>query len=323
MSTYHHFRAAILAALPGALVPEQIEPGRRHRFSTNGKPLDKSGWALLFNDLRGGIFGCWRAGFTHGWQARNDRPLTPAEKADRTRQIEAAKRAREAEQRQQWAGNAKRLTRLWAESRPITAGDPVALYLCARLRLDWRELAPLIDGKVIRFHPALSYLHDDGTVTRHPGMVAAMRSPAGELASVHRTFLTDDGRKAEVPQVKKLMPTAGPMDGACIRLGKPTAEGRIGVAEGIETALSFALASHGLPMVAAYSAGGLASWQWPTDARHIVIAADNDGAGRRAGEDLHQRVIRAGFSVSLLWPATVGMDWCDVWAQRGAVEVRQ
>ena len=55
--------------------------------------------------------------------------------------------------------------------------------------------------------------------------------------ALHRTYLTADGRKADVPSVKKLTGAAGPLAGACIPLHKP-ARGCIGIAEGIETALA-------------------------------------------------------------------------------------
>jgi putative DNA primase/helicase len=309
-----------MARLPHAMAPEDIEPGKRYRFSTNGKRQDKSGWCLLFTDGGSGIFGCWRTGFTQVWTAQHDRPLTAAQKARHAREAAQAKRQREVEQCEQQRINAKRLASLWSESHPVAAGDPVALYLGARLRMGWGEVAPLIDAEVIRFHPALAYLHDDGTLTRHPGMVAAMRSRTGRLVSVHRTFLTDAGRKADVPQVKKLMPTAGELSGACIRLGAPNAEGRIGVAEGIETAMAARMASS-LPVAAAYSAAGLESWQWPGSTRTVIVFADNDKAGQRAAEHLRRRVLQAGLKVSVLCPSKVGTDWCDAWAHRDASEV--
>ena len=55
-----HFRAAILAA--GLMPPDDVvADGRFHRFSTNGKAKDDSGWYVLHADgIPVGSFGCWR-----------------------------------------------------------------------------------------------------------------------------------------------------------------------------------------------------------------------------------------------------------------------
>ena len=98
------------------------------------------------------------------------------------------------------------------------------------------------------------------------------------------------------------------------------ARGRaVGIAEGIETALAARYAS-GLPTVAAYSAGALAGWVWPTDLRRLVIFADADLAGAHAADKLRQRARTAGLSVEVMAPTTPGTDWCDVWANRESKE---
>ena len=136
--------------------------------------------------------------------------------------------------------------------------------------------------------------------------------------TLHRTWLTPDGRKAPTPgPVKKLASAAGPIMGGCIRLVDPAewTGDLLGVAEGIETALAARCAS-GVPTAAAYSAGGLAAWQWPRGLRRLVIFTDADEAGAKAAAELRQRAMRSGLSVNVLTPSTAGSDWCDVWAQR-------
>ena len=135
--------------------------------------------------------------------------------------------------------------------------------------------------------------------------------------ALHRTYLAADGRKADVPTVKKLTGAAGPLAGACIPLNN-AARGCIGIAEGIETALAAWLAS-GVPTVAAYCAGNLAAWRWPAGVQRVVIFADNDNAGREAANALRARVIRAGLQASVMTPTDAGSDWCDVWAARDVV----
>ena len=69
---------------------------------------------------------------------------------------------------------------------------------------------------------------------------------------------------------------------------------------------------------AAYSAGALAGWAWPTDLRRLVIFADADAAGRAAADKLQGRAVRAGLECSVMTPTEVGADWADVWANRVA-----
>ena len=138
--------------------------------------------------------------------------------------------------------------------------------------------------------------------------------------ALHRTYLTADGRKADVPTVKKLTPATGPLAGACIPLFKPL-RGCIGIAEGIETVLASWCASS-VPTVAAYCAGNLAAWQWPPSVQRLVIFADNDPAGADAADKLRRRARAAGLFVNVIAPTESGADWADVWtahvAERGA-----
>lgn len=305
------FRAAILAELGHA--PDEIEPGRLQRFSTSGRAGDKAGWSKLFADGRAGIFGDWRTGRSEVWTAADARTMSRAERAALARQIEAATRERQAEQRRQWAENETRIARLRAASAPLVPGDPVTLYLKHR---GFAGVWPLPD--CLRYAPRLVYWHDDGSTSIHPGMVAPLVAPDGRVVALHRTYLTRDGRKADVPgSAKKVTKTCGPLSGACIRLHEPQ-RGVLGIAEGIETALAAWLAS-GVPTAAAYSASLLATWQWPAGVHRIVVFADHDKAGLEAADALRARALRAGLQVKVLAPSVEGTDWNDVWAARAVV----
>ncbi|MBH9553333.1 DUF7146 domain-containing protein [Inhella gelatinilytica] len=295
--------------------PDFIEPGKLQRFSTNGRRGDTAGWCKLFEDGRGGVFGCHRQGIFEVWSAVDRRAMSAAELAQFQRQVQASRAEREREQRQRWAQNAERVHALWAECEPLLPGDSATLYLKRRgLGGMW----PLPD--CLRFHPRLGYWADGQQIGLFPAMVSAITSPEGELVALHRTYLTQGGRKAPVPTVKKLTAAAGPLAGACIALAKPS-RGVLGISEGIETGLAAGLAS-GLPVVAAYSASNLAQWIWPSDVRRIVVFADNDKAGLDAADTLRARALRADLRCEVHSPSDAGVDWCDVWAAGQSVGVQ-
>lgn len=308
------FRADVLTALGHA--PKVIEPGRLQRFATSGRRGDDAGWCLMFEDRRGGVYGCHRAGVQGMWTYRDRRTLTPGERSELGRQVEAATKVRLSLERQRWDANARRITQIWAQSVPLSAGDPCALYLDRRGLGDAWPLP-----KVLRFHGALPYWHGTDKLGTFPAAIAPVVAPDGRMVALHRTYLTADGRKADVPSPKKLSGRAGPVAGACIPLFAQT-NGCIGIAEGIETALAARCAS-AVPTVAAYCAGAMASWQWPKDVQRLVIFADADKIGREAGEVLRSRAREAGLRADLVAPTDPGADWCDVWAQRGLQLVRE
>ena len=141
-------------------------------------------------------------------------------------------------------------------------------------------------------------------------MLAMVTGPDGAPSILHRTYLTDDGRKALVIEPRRLM-SGSIAKGASIRLS-PTGDA-LGIAEGIETALS-ASALFGVPCWAAVSAGMLAAWQPPSEAKRIIIFADNDPnyAGQAAAYALAKRLGTDGRRVEVQIPIKVGADWNDV-----------
>lgn len=190
--------------------------------------------------------------------------------------------------------------RIWSESRAVVVGDPVSAYLLRRTGI---ETVPAC----IRFHPALPYRHDDGSVTRHPAMVARVQDANGHGVAIHRTYLTDGGEKADVPTVKKVAGSLPPS--SAVRLFP--ASSSMGVAEGVETALS-ASVRFGIPVWSCISAGGMEKWTPPPGTERVIIFGDNDlsGTGQAAAWNLAKRLIDSGFSVEVRIPDEPG-DWND------------
>jgi putative DNA primase/helicase len=200
------------------------------------------------------------------------------------------------------------VTRIWSASHAIMAHDPVGKYLASR------GLVPAQYPTQLRYHPRARYVDDDTKqASFHPAMVANFVSPDGLRSTVHYTYLTDTGRKADLAKVKKLAPAPIPKGGA-VRLDY-SAE-TMGIAEGIETALA-AAAMFDMPVWSALSAPALISWEPPAKARQIIIYADNDGnyTGQAAAYALAHRLRLTGLDVLVKVPDGVDADWADVWKE--------
>jgi len=130
------------------------------------------------------------------------------------------------------------------------------------------------------------------------GMVALVRNGVGErTGGIHRTYLLDDG-SAKAPPGKKML---GPVSAGSVRLAPPGDDGHLGVAEGIETALS-ARAIFNIPTWAALSADGLRRWEWPTGINQVTVFADAGTAGQQAAADLVGRLKEGGIPTAIVSP---------------------
>jgi putative DNA primase/helicase len=194
--------------------------------------------------------------------------------------------------------HARRIARaraIWDASLPAAA-SPVARYLAGR----GIEISPWPAS--LRWHPRCP--RPGGTCT--PAMVALVEHVEGGMVGIHRTYITSDHRRHDRASL-------GPIRGGAVRLGMPRAGERFVVAEGIETALTVAVAC-GLPAWAALSAGGMRALVLPPEATHVRLCADNDrtGVGQQAARDAAQRFLAEGRHVHIAIPPQTGTDFNDV-----------
>jgi phage/plasmid primase-like uncharacterized protein len=306
------FRQAIAAA--GFEAPDVIELGKMQRFSTNGRRSDTSGWCRLFLDGHAGVFGDFRSGFSSVWSAKDSKPPTLSQRQQRFAELQQARAAAATAQSIQWARAAAKNSLLWAQAIPITPGDPVSCYLNGRgIKLEvWPQ--------ALRYHSSLDYWLDGQSIGRFPAMVGVVTEVAGQMVSLHRTYLTVGGQKANVEIVKKLTASSAPLAGCSIKLVAPNKlDGAltIAVAEGIETALACFAAST-TPTVSAISASGMERYQWPEGLQSLIVFADNDvnQVGQHAGAALARRAKLEGLKVRVLTPPDAGTDWADIWASQ-------
>jgi putative DNA primase/helicase len=192
---------------------------------------------------------------------------------------------------------------LWRDTRIITEGDPAWLYLRNRH-------VPYQHGyrDHLRFHPRLNYV-EDGVVAQMPALLAAVSDVSGDGVNILRTYLTQDGQKADVANPRKLMANTLP-PGSAVRL-TPAAE-VMGIAEGIETAIA-ASRLFRLPVWSGINSGGLRKWEPPAIAREIHIFGDNDEnyVGQASADALADRLTDAGLTVQVHIPSRAGRDWND------------
>lgn len=194
------------------------------------------------------------------------------------------------------------MNRTWLDGLPIAAGDPVHLHLEARCGL--LDAIP----RCLRMAPRLRYQDDEPSW--HPAMLAKVTDAAGLPVNVHRTYLTKDGRKADVPKPKRLMSGELP-PGCAVRLAAH--ESRLGIAEGIETAIS-ASKLWDVPCWAALNEGRLAVWMPPPGVTEVIVFGDNDEnhVGQAAAYSLARRLSSKHLAVEVMIPDRAGDDWNDV-----------
>jgi hypothetical protein len=185
--------------------------------------------------------------------------------------------------------------KLWGGARPL-AGSPAERYLAARC---------LDSGSVeLRFHPRTP--HGPRPFTRFlPAMIAAVRDGA-ELVGVHRTFL--DVRLSRVAALSHPKCGLGPFGQGAVRLGGTGP--RLGLAEGIETALSASIL-FGIPCWATLGTERFARVTIPQEVTELVLCLDNDAGGRRA-EVLARGAFPHVASIEPRYPPRAGADWNDV-----------
>ncbi len=194
------------------------------------------------------------------------------------------------------------LRELAQQTARVASGDLVDKYLTAR------GVGQVVYPRALRFAASVR----DGEGALRPAMVATVQALDGSNATLHRTFLRPDGMaKAEMASPRKLMPGTLP-DGAAIHLSEYSG-GPLGIAEGIETALS-AVELFDMPVWAAINARNLSLWLPPEGCIEVAIFADNDPkfAGHAAAWALAHRLSVKGIEVSVHVPEVVGEDWNDV-----------
>jgi putative DNA primase/helicase len=172
------------------------------------------------------------------------------------------------------------LRKIYLESEPVNGKCLVSQYLNNR--------GISIRSSKLRFHKSL---FEPETHHRYPAMLATFLDKDSTALTIHRTYLTQTGEKAEIENPKKILPSLKKMSGGAVRLFDPDEQGMIGIAEGIETALACTELFE-IPTWAATTAGLMEQFQVPKEVKSVVIYGDNDMTytGQKAAYTLANRL---------------------------------
>lgn len=125
MNAVDQFQSAIAAT--GLAVPEVIHAdGELHRYSTNGRRGDKSGWFVLHDDgdIAAGAFGCWRTGMQQTWCSKDVNTFTPSQRSAHQQRMQAIAQQREADKAQRQQEAAATAAKRWEDAVAAAAEHP-------------------------------------------------------------------------------------------------------------------------------------------------------------------------------------------------------
>ena len=186
--------------------------------------------------------------------------------------------------------------RLWQSASAIS-DSPVARYLSQRGlqrasdQFRYLERTPLGPRGAVQFIPA---------------MLAAVTTDIGIIA-VHRTFLdVASGKLAGFERPKRALGTLGC---GAVRLAPPV-QGRLGLAEGIESALS-AMQLFGIPCWATLGNERFGLVAIPESVQELYLFIDNDAGGALAEERALKAYSAPNRVIHSRAPASPGFDWND------------
>ncbi len=138
-------------------------------------------------------------------------------------------------------------------------------------------------------------------------MLAAVRTEA-LIVAVHRTFL--DAASARLARFEGPKRALGSLGNGAVRLAEPV-DGKLGLAEGIESALS-AMQLFGIPCWASLGNERFGLIAIPETVRELHLFIDNDAGGALAEKRARAAYAREGRTILTHRPPQPGTDFNDV-----------
>lgn len=198
--------------------------------------------------------------------------------------------------------------RIWREADPLH-GSPAKAYLESR--------GILAASSALRFQ-VQTPLGPRGRTRFLPAMIAAVSLDEGPIA-IHRTFLSlDSCAKAHFDKPKRAL---GALGKAAVRLFA-AANGKLGLAEGIESAMS-AYALTGIPTWATLGNERFGLVSIPESVRELHLFVDHDEGGDLAATRGLAAYVGDGRTILVRKPSARDTDWNDElkeWLRRKAAK---
>lgn len=236
------FIAAMAAAGLAPVKSIALPDGQLVRFRVQGdKAGSRNGWAVLHrHPIPAGAFGSWKTGEQHTWKATSNETMTPAQRAELQRKLQAAQQARADEEARVRAQAAARALKLWEGAKPATNDHP---YLQAK------------------------GVHAFGLRALRDQLMVPARDADGRLHTLQ--FIGPDGGKRFL--------TGGRIAGCYFAIGRP--HDALLLAEGYATGATLYQAT-GKAVAVCFNAGNLLAVARALRAKfprlRFVICADND-----------------------------------------------
>ena len=214
-------------------------------------------------------------------------------------------------------------------------GQPIQGTLAERYLREHRKIEGSLPSD-LRYLPVFT---DIASKKSFPCLIAAARSPKGELSSVQVTFL--DPATAAKENIDVAKKSFGLIKGSAVTLQgdstqeNPSLENTLTerkysnvliIAEGVETALSLKEAGIQGTIKASLGISNIKRIVSESSNTHVVICADHDAPGSPAAKSLEKAVValkEKGLSVSVIKPDKLGEDFNDVLKREGPQGVRE
>ena len=194
--------------------------------------------------------------------------------------------------------------RIWREAQALRA-SPAKAYLESR--------GIIAASPALRFHPQTP-LGPKGRTRFLPAMIAAVSLDEGPIA-IHRTFLSGN-TKAAFDKPKRAL---GALGESAVRLFAP-ASGKLGLAEGIESAMS-AYALTGIPVWATLGNERFGLVSVPESVTELHLFVDHDAGGELAASRGLSAYACDERTIHVRKPSSRDTDWNDeliAWLRRKA-----
>lgn len=141
---------------------------------------------------------------------------------------------------------------------------------------------------------------------KRPALVCGAQDASGCFVGIQRIFFPNDDPALGKAECKLSL---GTIRGSALRLGPP--EPTIIMPEGPEDGFSIFQEGPGFPVWVPFGTSMLPQVEFPSIVRRIIIAGQNNTAGRIASSKAALAVVERGLEAQQAWPAAEFDDWND------------